>query len=65
MIFDGVVRDNTRGRRTLYLDYEAYEAMALKQMESLAAEARDRVLRCGECRSSIALGGSKLGRRAY
>ncbi len=42
VIFDGVVRDNTRGRRTLYLDYEAYEAMALKQMASLAAEARAR-----------------------
>ncbi len=42
VIFDGVVRDNTRGRRTLYLDYEAYEAMAQKQMESLAAEARER-----------------------
>ncbi|MFI5103060.1 MAG: molybdenum cofactor biosynthesis protein MoaE [Terriglobales bacterium] len=42
VIFDGVVRDNTRGRRTLYLEYEAYEAMALQQMESLAAEARAR-----------------------
>jgi molybdopterin synthase catalytic subunit len=42
VIFDGVVRDNTRGRRTLYLEYEAYEAMALKQMESLAAQARER-----------------------
>jgi molybdopterin synthase catalytic subunit/molybdopterin converting factor small subunit len=42
VIFDGVVRDNTRGRRTFYLDYEAYEAMALKQMESLAVEARAR-----------------------
>jgi len=42
VIFDGVVRDNTRGRRTLYLNYEAYEAMALKQMESLALEARTR-----------------------
>lgn len=42
VVFEGVVRDNTRGRRTLYLDYEAYEAMALKQMEGLAAEARDR-----------------------
>jgi len=39
VIFNGVVRDNTRGRRTLYLDYEAYEAMALQQMEALAAEA--------------------------
>ena len=42
VIFDGVVRDNTRGRRTLYLNYEAYEAMALQQMESLAVEARTR-----------------------
>ncbi|MFZ0798623.1 MAG: molybdenum cofactor biosynthesis protein MoaE [Terriglobales bacterium] len=42
VIFDGVVRDNTRGRRTLYLEYEAYEAMALKQMESLALAARER-----------------------
>ena len=38
-VFDGIVRDNTRGRRTLYLDYEAYEAMALEQMRGLAAEA--------------------------
>src|SRR5271170_5088584 len=42
VVFDGVVRNNTRGRRTLYLDYDAYEAMALKQMASLAAEARAR-----------------------
>jgi MoaE-MoaD fusion protein len=42
VIFDGIVRDNTRGRRTLYLEYEAYEAMALKQMESLATTARER-----------------------
>ena len=37
--FDGVVRNNTRGRRTLYLDYEAYEEMALRQMEGLADRA--------------------------
>lgn len=38
-LFDGIVRDNTRGRRTLHLDYEAYEEMALKQMHALRAEA--------------------------
>lgn len=38
-IFDGIVRDNTRGRQTLYLDYEAYREMALEQMHRLAAEA--------------------------
>jgi MoaE-MoaD fusion protein len=40
VVFEGVVRDNTRGRRTLYLDYEAYESMAVKQMEALAEQAR-------------------------
>ena len=38
-VFDGIVRDNTRGRRTLHLDYEAYEEMALRQMQLLRAEA--------------------------
>ncbi|HTC73966.1 MAG TPA: molybdenum cofactor biosynthesis protein MoaE [Edaphobacter sp.] len=38
-IFDGIVRDNTRGRKTLHLDYEAYREMALEQMRALAAEA--------------------------
>jgi molybdopterin synthase catalytic subunit len=42
VVFDGIVRDNTRGRRTLFLDYEAYGEMALKQMKSLAAESRTR-----------------------
>jgi len=37
--FDGIVRNHSRGRRTLYLDYEAYLEMALEQMESLAERA--------------------------
>ncbi|HEX3984995.1 MAG TPA: molybdenum cofactor biosynthesis protein MoaE [Acidobacteriaceae bacterium] len=41
-IFDGIVRNHSRGRRTLYLEYEAYEAMALKKMEELAAAALNR-----------------------
>jgi len=39
VVFEGVVRNQTRGRKTLYLDYEAYEEMALKQMESLVGQA--------------------------
>jgi molybdopterin synthase catalytic subunit len=39
LVFEGVVRNQTRGRKTLYLDYEAYEEMALEQMESLAGRA--------------------------
>jgi len=42
VVFEGIVRDNSRGRRTLYLDYEAYEEMALKQMEELAGRALSR-----------------------
>ena len=36
--FDGRVRDNTHGRRTLYLDYEAYESMALQKLKEIAAD---------------------------
>ena len=39
VVFDGIVRDNTRGRATLHLDYEAYEEMALKQMHRLRTDA--------------------------
>jgi len=39
VIFDGMVRNNSRGRRTLYLIYEAYEEMALEQMRALRAKA--------------------------
>jgi molybdopterin synthase catalytic subunit len=39
LVFEGIVRNQTRGRKTLYLDYEAYEPMALEQLEALAREA--------------------------
>jgi molybdopterin synthase catalytic subunit/molybdopterin converting factor small subunit len=42
LLFEGVVRNNTRARRTLYLDYEAYEAMALNEMEKLSQAALER-----------------------
>jgi molybdopterin synthase catalytic subunit len=37
---DGYVRQFTKGRETLYLVYEAYESMALKEMEKLIEAAR-------------------------
>jgi molybdopterin synthase catalytic subunit len=40
VVFEGVVRNHTRERRTRYLDYEAYEDMALKQLQDLAERAR-------------------------
>ena len=42
VVFDGIVRNHTRGRRTMHLDYEAYEEMAVRQMRELAVKARDR-----------------------
>lgn len=36
---DGYAREWTRGKRTLYLVYEAYDAMALAEMQRLGAEA--------------------------
>jgi molybdopterin synthase catalytic subunit len=35
VVFEGVVRDNSGGRRTRFLDYECYEAMAIKVLASL------------------------------
>ena len=39
VLFDGIVRNNTRGRQTLHLIYEAYESMALEQMRLLMENA--------------------------
>ncbi len=38
-LFDGIVRNHSRNRRTLFLEYDAYPAMALTGMETLAQEA--------------------------
>jgi len=42
VVFDGIVRNNSRGRQTLYLDYEAHDQLAVKQMKALVEEALDR-----------------------
>src|SRR2546430_8830151 len=39
VVFEGVVRNHSRGRRTLFLEYEAYEEMAVKEVESIIAQA--------------------------
>src|SRR5271170_5899412 len=40
VVFDGFVRNNFKGRRTLYLEYEAYEPMAYAKMREIGAEIR-------------------------
>ena len=34
--FIGTVRNQTKGKNVLYLDYEAYDAMALKELHLIA-----------------------------
>lgn len=41
-LFLGTVRELTNGKRTLYLEYEAYPAMAVKQMERIGREIAER-----------------------
>jgi len=36
--FEGVVRNNTKGRATCFLDYECYEPMAIKTMAAIGRE---------------------------
>jgi len=38
--FEGLVRDNSGGRPTQFLEYDCYEPMALRMMEDLAADLR-------------------------
>ena len=38
VVFEGVVRNNSRGRATMYLEYECYEEMARAQMEQIGRE---------------------------
>jgi molybdopterin synthase catalytic subunit len=41
-LFVGVVRNENAGRPVLYLEYEAYEEMALPLMQQIAGDARGR-----------------------
>lgn len=40
--FDGCVRDHSHGRKTLYLDYEAYESMAAVKMREIADQIHEK-----------------------
>jgi len=40
VMFEGIVRNNSKGRRTLYLEYEAYEPMAIRKMQEIGIEVR-------------------------
>ena len=42
VVFEGVVRDNARGKQVRYLEYDVYEQMAEQQIRTIVAEAKRR-----------------------
>ena len=40
VVFEGIVRNHSRSRKVRFLEYRAYEAMALKELEKVGASAR-------------------------
>ena len=39
VVFEGVVRDNARGKQVRYLEYDVYPEMAVQQIREIVAEA--------------------------
>ena len=42
VVFEGIVRNHSKGHKTLYLEYEAYEPMAVRKMEEIGFEVKDK-----------------------
>ena len=42
VVFEGVVRDNARGKQVRYLEYDVYPEMAVQQIREIVAEAQRR-----------------------
>jgi len=42
VVFEGVVRDNARGKQVRYLEYDVYPEMAVQQIHEIVAEAERR-----------------------
>ena len=71
--FAGNVRDNARGKRVLFLEYEAYMPLARKHLHRIATEAEERwSVRCavahrlgrleiGECSVAVAVASAHRG----
>ena len=47
VVFEGIVRNHSRDRATKYLEYEAYESMALLKMREISDQMREKfAIRC-------------------
>jgi hypothetical protein len=58
------VRNHSHGRRTLYLDYEAYESMALAKIREISVQLREK-FPITSSPLPIGSAGSKLARPAF
>jgi molybdopterin synthase catalytic subunit len=42
VVFEGVVRNHSHGKRVLHLEYHAYESMALKKLQEVGSQAKSK-----------------------
>ena len=42
VVFDGVVRNHSKGKAVRYLEYDAYETMAIRKLEEVGARAKSK-----------------------
>jgi molybdopterin synthase catalytic subunit len=42
VVFDGVVRNHSKGKTVRFLEYDAYESMAIKKLEEVGARAKSK-----------------------
>jgi molybdopterin synthase catalytic subunit len=74
VVFDGVVRNNSRGKRVRFLEYDAYESMALRKLEEIGIRAKSQFeirdiaivhrlghMEIGECSIVIAVASAHRG----
>ena len=62
--FLGLVRNHNQGRRVQYLEYEAYEPLALKAFARIADEAHEALAGRRGWRCTTGPGGSRSAKRA-
>jgi molybdopterin synthase catalytic subunit len=74
VLFDGVVRNNSKSKSVRFLEYDAYEAMALKKLEEIGRRAKSEFdirdiaivhrlghMEVGECSIVIAIASAHRG----
>ena len=74
VLFEGIVRNNSQDKAVRFLEYDAYESMALKKLEEIGARARSEYairdiaivhrlghMDIGECSVAIAVASAHRG----